>query len=112
MQSELTVNHMGDPYTMNEDVIYIASGKEVKLPKLVSKLSNYSKIDKKRSYRVSADKCLGESSALFMLLGGGNCSNVCEAYAKVDFNENGNISSISGLTYQEYDTYIKSITGN
>jgi len=100
---EITMKHMGNPHLISQKQMYINSGKEVELPNLISKLSNYKKIEKKRSYTIKPVKCLGASSVLFSLWGGGNCSTVCEAYVKAAFTENGAISSIYGLTYKEYN---------
>jgi len=102
------MGHLGIPHIVSQKLIYIRSGQHTELPSLTSRLPNYKKIDQKRPYIVSAMKCLGESSVLFMLWGGGNCDDGCEAYAKVDFNDKGEISSISGLTYKEYNYLEKS----
>jgi len=99
---EKTMKHMGNAHLISQKLIFSNTGVENELPDIISKLSDYKKIDKKRSYIISPVKCLGESSVLLSLWGGGNCSTVCEAYAKATLTKNGVLSSISGLTYKEY----------
>jgi len=102
---ELTMGHYTDPYLVSEQLFYIRSGEAVNIGGLTDRLPNYKKIEQKRPYIVSSIQCLGDSSVIFRLWGGGNCDNVCVAIVKADFNDKGDISSISGLTYKEYKEY-------
>lgn len=55
-----------------------------------------------RVYVWTAGKCLPDDRVLISLTSGGNCSNVCEAFAIIGFGPNGEIIETEALTYAEF----------
>ena len=100
--SKVSMGHYGRPHVTEQTFEYIKENVMVKLPVIESLLTGYSKIDPKRPYLSHPYKCLGDNKVLFSMWGGGNCSNVCEAFAVIEFTNSGNIKSSKGLTYKEY----------
>ena len=99
---EITMKHHGRPHLLNLTLLYNSQSVEKKLPALETLLSGYNKISEKKSYISTPISCIGNNKVLFKMWGGGNCTNVCEAWATVEFNKSGKILKVKGLSYNEY----------
>jgi len=95
---KITMGHHGRPHLISTTLFYKSLQTEKKLPPLESLLVGYNRISSKKTYISTPVKCIGENTVFFRMWGGGNCSNVCEAWASVEFSTTGDIVSIKGLS--------------
>lgn len=99
------LGHLGDFNIISHTITYSSQNKSIiqQLPKLEKLLTSYDRIDPNRPYISKPEACPGNDAVLFRMWGGGNCSNVCEAWALVIFTDEGKIDKITGLTGNEYN---------
>jgi len=99
---EITMGHHGRPHLLSLTLTYKSQLVEKKLPALETLLTSYNRVSLKKNYVSTPTKCIGKNKVLFKMWGGGNCTNVCEAWASVEFSKVGEIISIKGLSYSEF----------
>ena len=97
----LSIGHKGINY-IGYELTYQAEGKLVKVKPLESYLNGYERIAEDRLYISRPQKCIQPNTVLFSMWGGGNCSDVCEAFSLITFNPNGEIEKAEGLSMKEY----------
>ncbi|WP_155247349.1 hypothetical protein [Teredinibacter turnerae] len=101
----ITMGHLGDPYLISQTITYKAKGSKENVNSVESVLPKYSRVENGRKYVAKLGSCVGESSVTLSLWGGGNCTNVCEAWTLITFGSNGEVKSSKGLTYAEFKKY-------
>lgn len=98
---KITMGHHGRPHLISSTLIYKSPQIEKKLPPLETLLVGYKRISPKKTYISTPTKCISKNTVFFKMWGGGNCTNVCEAWASVEFRATGDIVSIKGLSGNE-----------
>jgi len=98
---ELRIGHAGGNY-IGHKLIYTSKLARNEIVGIKENLKGYEKLAENRVYIAKPVKCLSDNHVLISLYGGGNCDTVCEAYATLEFNKQGEIVNAQGLTYQEF----------
>jgi len=99
---EITLGHFGKPHVLSQEFSYVSKFTARTLTDLKEIIPEYERIETKRKYLAKATKCVSPNFVLFSFWGGGNCKTVCEAWALVEFSEDGRAISSQGLSYQQY----------
>ena len=99
---KITIGHHGRPHLLSLKLTYKSKSVEKTIPALEKLLTGYNRISSKKSYISTPVKCISKNKVIFKMWGGGNCTNVCEAWATIEFSKSGEISSIKGLSYREF----------
>jgi hypothetical protein len=102
---EITMGHYGNPYALSQTILYISPSVAPAAIAVEKIQPVYSRIDPTRKYLATPEKCLPKNSVLFSFWGGGNCTNVCEAWGRVYFSTKGEILEVKGLNYQELEKF-------
>jgi len=97
----LSIGHKGINY-IDYELSYKTKGEQFKVKPLEGSLNGYEKIAKDRLYISRPQKCIEPNKVLFLMWGGGNCSDVCEAYSLITFDSKGSIKKAQGLSMKEY----------
>jgi hypothetical protein len=98
---ELSIGHAGGNF-VGHKIQYTSQSVMSEIVGIKQQLKGYEKLAKKRVYIAKPVKCLSDYNVLISLYGGGNCDTVCEAYATLKFNKQGEIVDAKGLSYQEF----------
>lgn len=91
----LSIGHVGGNY-IGHKLHYISQSVSTKVVGIKQQLKGYEKLDKKRVYIAKPVKFLLNNHVLISLYGGGNCNTVCEAYASLEFNKQGELVNAQG----------------
>jgi hypothetical protein len=102
---EITLGHIGKPHLISQSFTYSSPGQVSEPEQTTALLPNYIRIDNKRKYLAAVGACAGVDSVTVSFWGGGNCRNVCEAWALITFSKQGKVQSSKGLTYAEFKKY-------
>lgn len=98
----LSIGHKGINY-IGYELTYKSKGQEIDIKPLKDHLSGYKKLSKDRVYISRPLKCIKPNAVLFSMWGGGNCSDVCEAFSVITFNSSGVITKARGLSVKEFN---------
>jgi len=98
----LSIGHKGINY-IGYELTFRSKDKEVDIKPLKDHLSGYQKLAKDRLYISRPIKCIKPNSVLFSMWGGGNCSDVCEAFSVISFDLNGIVTKARGLSVKEFN---------
>ncbi|MDW7549033.1 hypothetical protein HUZ36_17650 [Pseudoalteromonas sp. McH1-7] len=99
-----SAGHFGNPYLLTQELVYISKA-GVTTHSISNVWPEYERIDPTRYYSATIKQCTDKREAIIAFWSGGNCRDVCEAWALVTFTEDGTIESSKGLSYQEFKLF-------